>query len=75
MRKVTWRFYYQCKGLNWSATRTRLSVLPEKDAACSWGCQDVTQRWAKSGMPVTHERRRVHGSPDELNRWLERPFS
>jgi hypothetical protein len=30
----------------------------------------VAQRWAKSGMPVTHEGRRVHASPDELNRWL-----
>jgi hypothetical protein len=28
------------------------------------------QRWAKSGMPVTHEGRRVQASPDELNRWL-----
>jgi len=30
----------------------------------------VAQRWAKSGMPVTHEGRRVQASPDELNRWL-----
>jgi hypothetical protein len=30
----------------------------------------VAQRWAKSGMPVTREGRRVHASPDELNRWL-----
>ena len=30
----------------------------------------VAQRWAKSGMPVTHDGRRVHASPDELNRWL-----
>jgi len=32
----------------------------------------VAQRWAKSGMPITHERRRVHASPDDLNRWLGR---
>jgi hypothetical protein len=32
----------------------------------------VAQRWAKSGMPVTHVGRRVHASPDELNRWLGR---
>jgi len=32
----------------------------------------VAQRWAKSGMPVTHERRRVQASPEELNRWLGR---
>src|SRR5229473_1659691 len=32
----------------------------------------VVQRWAKSGMPVAHERRRVHASPGELNRWLGR---
>jgi len=30
----------------------------------------VVQRWAKSGMPITHEGRRVQASPDELNRWL-----
>ena len=30
----------------------------------------VVQRWAKSGIPVTREGRRVHASPDELNRWL-----
>jgi len=30
----------------------------------------VVQRWAKSGMPVTREGRRVQASPDELNRWL-----
>ena len=32
----------------------------------------VAQRWAKSGMPVIHEGRRVHASPDDLNRWLGR---
>jgi hypothetical protein len=35
----------------------------------------VAQRWAKSGMPVTHEGRRVHASPDNLNRWLGRQVS
>ena len=35
----------------------------------------VAQRWAKSGMPVTHEGRRVHASPDDLNRWLGREVS
>jgi hypothetical protein len=32
----------------------------------------VAQRWAKSGMPVIHEGRRVYASSDELNRWLGR---
>jgi hypothetical protein len=32
----------------------------------------VAQRWAKSGMPVIHEGRRVHASSDELNGWLGR---
>jgi len=32
----------------------------------------VAQRWAKTGMPVTHEGRRVHASPEQLNRWLGR---
>jgi hypothetical protein len=32
----------------------------------------VAQRWAKSGMPVTYEGRRVHASRDELTRWLGR---
>ena len=35
----------------------------------------VAQRWAKSGMPVTRDGRRVHASPDDLNRWLERESS
>ena len=35
----------------------------------------VAQRWAKSGMPVIRDRRRVHASPDELNRWLGRESS
>src|ERR1039458_9081076 len=30
----------------------------------------VVQRWAKSGMPFTHEGRHVQASPDELTRWL-----
>jgi hypothetical protein len=33
------------------------------------------QRWAKSGMPVTREGRRVQASPEELNRWMERETS
>jgi phage terminase Nu1 subunit (DNA packaging protein) len=35
----------------------------------------VAQRWAKSGMPVIRGGRRVHASPDELNRWLARESS
>ena len=30
----------------------------------------AAQRWAKSGMPITHEGRHVQASPEELNRWL-----
>ncbi|MFZ0863247.1 MAG: hypothetical protein WAN18_21470 [Candidatus Sulfotelmatobacter sp.] len=32
----------------------------------------TAQRWAKSGMPVSREGRRVQASPEELNRWLGR---
>jgi len=32
----------------------------------------TAQRWAKSGMPVSRQRRSVHASPEELNRWLGR---
>jgi hypothetical protein len=35
----------------------------------------AAQRWAKSGMPVTHVGRRVQASPEELNRWLGREAS
>jgi hypothetical protein len=35
----------------------------------------VAQRWAKSGMRVTHEGRRVQASPEELNCWLGREVS
>jgi len=35
----------------------------------------AAQRWAKSGMPVTHVGRRVQASPEELNRWLGRETS
>src|ERR1019366_9265123 len=35
----------------------------------------VAERWAKSGMPVTHVGRRVQASPEELNRWLGREVS
>jgi hypothetical protein len=30
----------------------------------------AAQRWAKSGMPVSRDGRRVQASPEELNRWL-----
>ncbi len=32
----------------------------------------VVQRWAKAGMPVTREGRRVYASPNDLNLWLAR---
>ncbi len=32
----------------------------------------TARRWAKFGMPVTREGRRVRTSPEELNRWLGR---
>jgi len=32
----------------------------------------VVQRWAKSGMPVAHESRRIVAKPQELNVWLGR---
>lgn len=32
----------------------------------------VSQRWAKSGMPVTRVGQHVYASPEELNRWLGR---
>jgi hypothetical protein len=32
----------------------------------------VAQRWAKTGMPVTHEGRMVTASPEALNEWLGR---
>ena len=35
----------------------------------------TAQRWAKSGMPVTREGRRVQASPEELNRWMGRETS
>ena len=35
----------------------------------------AAQRWAKSGMPVTHVGRRVQTSSEELNRWLGRETS
>ena len=35
----------------------------------------AAQRWAKSGMPVTREGRRVQASPEELNRWLGQEVS
>jgi hypothetical protein len=30
----------------------------------------VVQRWAKEGMPVHRESRRVTSSPEELNAWM-----
>ena len=35
----------------------------------------AAQRWAKSGMPITREGRRVQASPEELNRWMGRETS
>ena len=32
----------------------------------------VAQRWAKTGMPVAREGRRVQATPDDLTRWLGR---
>jgi hypothetical protein len=32
----------------------------------------VAQRWAKTGMPVAREGRRVQASPGDLTRWLGR---
>ena len=32
----------------------------------------VIERWAKSGMPISHSGRSVVASTDELNRWLQR---
>lgn len=35
----------------------------------------TAQRWAQSGMPVTHEGQLVVASSDEINRWLGRETS
>jgi predicted site-specific integrase-resolvase len=32
----------------------------------------TARRWAKVGMPITREGRRVQTSPEELNQWLGR---
>lgn len=32
----------------------------------------VVERWAKEGMPVHRESRRVTSSPQELNSWMEK---
>jgi hypothetical protein len=58
---------------------------PKKETELLKGWQQVAtflglpitaaQRWAKSGMPVTHVGRRVQASPEELNRWLGRETS
>jgi hypothetical protein len=44
-------------------------------ATCLGKRLSVAQRWTKSGMPVTHDGRRVQTSPEELNRWLGRESS
>src|SRR5882762_8375025 len=61
-------------------TRERAKPKPESDSLRGW--QQIAtflglpisaaQRWAKSGMPVTHQGRRVQASAGELNRWLGR---
>ena len=35
----------------------------------------TAQRWAKSGMPVTRDGRRVQASPEQLNNWMGRETS
>lgn len=35
----------------------------------------TSQRWAKSGMPITRQGRYVVASPEDLNRWLGRESS
>jgi hypothetical protein len=32
----------------------------------------VAQRWATTGMPISHQGRFVVATPDELNKWLGR---
>lgn len=32
----------------------------------------TAQRWAKTGMPVMRDGRRIEADRDELNRWMER---
>ena len=58
---------------------------PKKESELLKGWQQIAtflglpisaaQRWAKSGMPITHIGRRVRSSPEELNRWLGREAS
>jgi hypothetical protein len=58
---------------------------PKKESELLKGWQQIAtflglpisaaQRWAKSGMPVTHVGQRVQASPEELNRWLGREAS
>jgi phage terminase Nu1 subunit (DNA packaging protein) len=56
----------------------KVKPVPEKlvgwNAIASFLGQPVSvaQRWAKSGMPVSREGRRVSSSPEDLNRWLGR---
>jgi hypothetical protein len=35
----------------------------------------AARRWARSGMPITREGRRVQASSEELNRWMGRETS
>ncbi len=35
----------------------------------------VAERWARSGMPVAREGRRVYADPAQLNQWLGRESS
>lgn len=58
---------------------------PKKESELLKGWQQIStflglpisaaQRWANSGMPVTHVGRRVQASTEELNRWLGREAS
>lgn len=58
------------------STKVPASLASWKEIATFLGQPlSVAQRWAKSGMPVTHKGRRVEASPDELNRWLGRESS
>jgi len=63
-------------------TAVAKTTKPKPDTASLKGWQQIAtflglpisaaQRWAKSGMPVIREGRRVEASPEELNRWLGR---
>ena len=55
--------------------KRRESLKGWQQIAAFLGQPSVAQRWEKSGMPVTHEGRRVQASPEELNCWLGREVS